>query len=145
MPGRQKSKISDTKSKPSKAKTNAPIKKTSLLPSLYFFISTQVKGLKEERKRLEEDCDTLSALLDENILNLKNLEKQVRNQESTNARLDKTLRQAENDNNKLVSELKQRNDEAKRAENKLKSLKNTTAEMELTYNNLDQQASRNKQ
>jgi hypothetical protein len=53
--------------------------------------------------------------LDENILNLKNLEKQVRNQESTNARLDKTLRQAENDNTKLVSELKQRNDEAKRA------------------------------
>jgi len=40
--------------------------------------------------------------------------------------------------------LKQRNDEAKRAENKLKSLKNTIAEMELTYNNLDQQANKNK-
>ncbi len=83
--------------------------------------------------------------MDELIATLKNLEKQVRNQESNNARLDKTLRQAENDNTKLIAELKQRNDEAKRAENKLKQLKNTTAEMELTYNNLDQQASRNKQ
>lgn len=87
----------------------------------------------------------MSVRLDENVANLKNTEKQVRNQESNNARLDKTLRQAENDNIKLVSELKQKNDEAKRAENKLKTLTDTIKEMNLTYNNYELQASKNKQ
>jgi hypothetical protein len=32
-----------------------------------------VKGLKDERKRLEEECDGLNALLDSNIQKLKNL------------------------------------------------------------------------
>ncbi len=82
----------------------------------------------------------MDSLLDSNIAKLKNLEKQVRNNESTNARLDKTLHQAENDNAKLVSELKQKNDEAKRAENKLNGLKNNIEEMKLSYNNLLQQA-----
>ena len=71
--------------------------------------------MKEERKKLEDQCEDLDSLLDSNIAKLKNLEKQVRNSESTNARLDKTLHQAENDNVKLVAELKQKNDEAKRA------------------------------
>ena len=66
----------------------------------------------------------MDILFDSNIAKLKNLEKQVRNSESTNARLDKTLHQAENDNIKLVAELKQKNDEAKRAEGKLSNLRN---------------------
>ena len=45
----------------------------------------------------------MDSLLDANIGKLKNLEKQVRNSESTNARLDKTLHQAENDNAKLIN------------------------------------------
>lgn len=84
----------------------------------------QIKGLKEERKKLEDECDNLDNLLDANIAKLKNLEKQVRNGESVNARLDKTLHQAENDNAKLISEFKQKNDEAKRAQNRLNGLNN---------------------
>ena len=83
-------------------------------------------------------------LLDSNISRLKNLEKQVRNNESTNARLDKTLRQAENDNVKLVNELKQKNDEAKRAENKLAGLRKNIEEMKLSYNSILNQAEKNK-
>jgi hypothetical protein len=50
--------------------------------------------LKEERKKLEDDCDALSNLLDQNINKLKGLERGARNAESNNARLDKTLLQA---------------------------------------------------
>ena len=78
-------------------------------------IASTIKVLKEERKKLEDKCEDLDTLLDANIAKLKSLEKQVRNSESTNARLDKTLHQAENDNVKLVGELKQKNEEAKRA------------------------------
>jgi predicted RNase H-like nuclease (RuvC/YqgF family) len=74
-----------------------------------------VKGLKEERKRLEEECDGLSALLDSNIQKLKNLERAVRNSESINAKLDKTLHQAEHDHQKLIAELKLKTEDAKRA------------------------------
>lgn len=66
-------------------------------------LSITVKGLKDERKRLEEECDGLSALLDSNIQKLKNLERAVRNSESINAKLDKTLHQAENDHQKLIA------------------------------------------
>lgn len=68
-----------------------------------------MKGLKDERKRLEEECDGLNALLDSNIQKLKNLERMVRNSESINAKLDKTLHQAENDHQKLIAELKFKN------------------------------------
>lgn len=51
----------------------------------------------------------MSALLDDNMAKLKNLEKLVRNNESVNARLDKTLHMAENDNQKLITELKLKN------------------------------------
>jgi predicted RNase H-like nuclease (RuvC/YqgF family) len=66
-------------------------------------LAITVKGLKDERKRLEEECDGLNALLDNNIQKLKNLERLVRNSESTNAKLDKTLHQAENDHQKLIA------------------------------------------
>ena len=82
----------------------------------------------------------MDRLLDANVAKLKNLEKGVRNSESTNARLDKTLHQAENDNVKLVAELKQKNEEAKRAENKLNSLRNAIEEMKITRSNLENQA-----
>lgn len=82
--------------------------------------------------------------MDANIGKLKHVEKQVRNNESNNARLDKTLHQAESDNAKLMTELKQRNEEAKRAENKLKSLKNNIDELQLTFKNVSQQAEKNK-
>ena len=107
-------------------------------------LAVTVKGLKDERKRLEDECDGLSALLDGNISKLKALEKQSRNSESTNARLEKTLVQASNDNEKLVTELKMRNEDAKKAENKMKSLQNHVNELKITYENIAQQAEKNK-
>jgi len=72
-------------------------------------LALNIKALKEERKRIENECDDLSNLLDVNMAKLKNLEKDVRNTESGNTRLEKTLYQAEKDNNKLMGELKDKN------------------------------------
>jgi chromosome segregation ATPase len=104
----------------------------------------QVKGLKDERKRLEEECDGLNALLDNNIQKLKNLERLVRNNESINAKLDKTLHQAENDHQKLIAELKLKNEDAKKAENKLRGINNQINESKITYNNILAQSEKNK-
>jgi septal ring factor EnvC (AmiA/AmiB activator) len=82
--------------------------------------------------------------LDSQIAKLKNIEKDVRNIESANARLEKTLYQAEKDNSKLVAELKEKNDDIKRTETKLKGVNNSTAELGITYKNLDQQVAKTK-
>lgn len=104
----------------------------------------QVRGLKEERKRLEEECDGLSALLDANIHKLKNLERAVRNNESINAKLDKTLHQAEGDHQKLIAELKFKTEDAKKAEFKLRGLANAINENKLTFSHIQAQADKNK-
>ena len=57
-------------------------------------LSYNIKALKKKKKKLEDDCDALSNLLDDNINKLKALERAARNAESNNARLDKTLLQA---------------------------------------------------
>lgn len=103
-----------------------------------------MKGLKEERKRLEEECDNLNSLLDSHIQQLKALERAVRNSESVNAKLDKTLRQAENDHQKLVAELKMKTEDAKKAEAKLRSLNNQINESKITFSNVQAQADKNK-
>jgi chromosome segregation ATPase len=107
-------------------------------------LAITVKGLKDERKRLEEECDGLNALLDSNIRKLKDLERLVRNSESINAKLDKTLHQAENDHQKLIAELKFKNEEAKKAENKLRGISNQINESKITYNNILAQSEKNK-
>ena len=104
----------------------------------------QVKGLKDERKRLEQQNDQLSALLDSNIHKLKNLERLVRNSQSINAKLDKTLHQAENDHQKLIADLKIKNEDAKRSENKLRTLNNQINQNKLTYSNILNQSEKNK-
>lgn len=73
-------------------------------------LAISIKALKDERNKLEEDCDHLSDLLDKNIAVLKGLERDARNAESNNARLDKTLVQAETDNDKLNADLANRTD-----------------------------------
>lgn len=103
-----------------------------------------IKGLKEERKRIEDECEALSGLLDESMGKLKNLEKDVRGTESGNARLEKTLYQAEKDNNKLVSQLKEKNEDLRKAEVKLKTVTNSIAELGITYKNLEQQTAKTK-
>lgn len=103
-----------------------------------------MRGLKEERKRLEEECDGLSALLDANIHKLKNLERAVRNNESINAKLDKTLHQAEGDHQKLIAELKFKTEDAKKAEFKLRGLGNAVNENKLTFTHIQAQADKNK-
>ena len=107
-------------------------------------LAITVRGLKDERKRLEEECDGLNALLDSNVQKLKNLERAVRNSESVNAKLDKTLHQAENDHQKLISELKYKTEDAKKAENKLRHLNNQINEGRINFNNIQGQADKNK-
>lgn len=81
-----------------------------------------IKALKDERNKLEEDCDHLSDLLDKNIAVLKGLERDARNAESNNARLDKTLVQAETDNDKLNADLAARTDNCREADAYLRDL-----------------------
>ena len=66
----------------------------------------QIKQLKEEKAKLEAECERLHALLDANVLALKNTEKEGRVLESNNAKLDNTLAQAEKDNQQLLVQLK---------------------------------------
>lgn len=42
-------------------------------------ISGNIRLLKEERMKLESQCEELDRMLDDNVSRLKNLEKQVRN------------------------------------------------------------------
>lgn len=100
--------------------------------------------MKQERKRIEDQCEDLSNLLDTNIAKLKNLEKDVRGAESGNARLEKTLYQAEKDNNKLVYEMKQKNEDVKKGQQKLKSVNNNITDLGLSYKNLEQQTAKSK-
>lgn len=104
----------------------------------------QVKGLKDERKKLEQECDGLNSLLDMSIQKLKNLERAVRNNESINAKLDKTLHQAEGDHQKLITELKLKTEDAKKAQSRLRSLNNQINENRITFANIQGQADKNK-
>lgn len=105
-------------------------------------LALSIRGFKEERKRLEEQCEELSACLDVEIGKLKNIEKEVRGVESGNARLEKTLYQAEKDNGALASDHKAKEEEVKKAENKLKATSNSIAELAITYRNIEQQSSK---
>ena len=103
-----------------------------------------IKGLKDERKKLEDDCDALSGLLEEGVNKLKNLERAVRNAESTSTRLEKTLSQAENDHAKLQGEYKQKAEELRKAQNKDKESGTTHDDLKSTYSNLVSQLDRNR-
>lgn len=50
-------------------------------------LAVTLKGLKEERKRLEDVCEELSSALDAGVAKLKATEKEVRGVESNNVRL----------------------------------------------------------
>lgn len=98
-----------------------------------------MKGLKEERKRLEDVCEELSAELDAGVGRLKATEKEVRGVESNNVRLEKVLNQAERDNGKLVAEMADKNDEKKRGEQRLRGLTNAIHETGLSLKGTQQQ------
>ena len=60
-------------------------------------MALNLKTLKEERNRAEEEADRLNKVLDESINTLKNLEKESRQLELSNTKLDSILAQAEKD------------------------------------------------
>lgn len=66
----------------------------------------QLKQLKEERTKSENECERLNKLLDESLSTLKQLEKEARQLESTNSKLENVLGQAEKDHQRLLEELK---------------------------------------
>ena len=84
--------------------------KTKAFLSQYFYILIhfQLKQLKEERTKNENECERLNKLLDESINTLKQLEKETRQLESSNTKLDNVLLQAERDHANLVEEMKNR-------------------------------------
>lgn len=101
-----------------------------------------IKGMKEQRKRLEEDCEHESERLDESMGKIKKLEKDVRSVETDNVKLEKTLHQADADRNKLISEHKEVQENQKRADNRLKLINNSIAELQITCKNLEQQTAK---
>ena len=102
-------------------------------------MALNIKALKEERKKIEEECDALSSELDGRVAKLKALEKEVRSSESGNTRLEKTLYQAEKDNTKLENEQRDKNEECKRTEQKMKGVHYSITDLDLSYKNLEQQ------
>ena len=60
-------------------------------------MALNLKSLKEERNRCEEEAERLNKVLDESISTLKNLEKESRQLEVSNNKLDSILAQAEKD------------------------------------------------
>ena len=60
-------------------------------------LSWNLKNLKEERNRNEEECERLNKLLEESVATLKQLEKEARQLEASNNKLDSILSQAEKD------------------------------------------------
>ncbi len=60
-------------------------------------LTVQLKQLKEERNKNENECERLNKLLDESINTLKQLEKDARHLETSNTKLDNILLQAEKD------------------------------------------------
>ena len=89
---------------------NSNKNKTKVFLSQYFYILIhfQLKQLKEERTKNENECERLNKLLDESINTLKQLEKETRQLESSNTKLDNVLLQAERDHANLVEEMKNR-------------------------------------
>ena len=89
---------------------NSNKNKTKVFLSQYFYILIhfQLKQLKEERTKNENECERLNKLLDESIKTLKQLEKETRQLESSNTKLDNVLLQAERDHANLVEEMKNR-------------------------------------
>ena len=65
-------------------------------------MTINLKNLKEERNRNEEECERLNKLLDESIASLKQLEKEARQLEASNSKLDTILGQAEKDHQRLL-------------------------------------------
>ena len=68
----------------------------------------QIKSLKEERYKCEQDYERLKKTLDEQIMSLKGLEKEARHVESNNNKFDNIIHIAERDNEGLVEDLKSR-------------------------------------
>lgn len=69
-------------------------------------IAYSIKQIKEEKLKLELECEKIHSLLDANIANLKTIEKEVRVLESTSSKLDKSVGEAERDNQQLLAQLK---------------------------------------
>ena len=90
---------------------------------------TQIKQLKEEKIKLEAECERLHSLLDSNVQNLKNAEKEARVLENTNNKLDNTLAQAEKDNQKLLEEMKLRETSLQKTQKNLDDLGAKTESM----------------
>lgn len=65
-------------------------------------MALNLKSLKEERNRAEEEADRLNKVLDESISTLKNLEKESRQLEVSNSKLDSILTQAEKDHANVI-------------------------------------------
>jgi chromosome segregation ATPase len=68
-------------------------------------LTVQLKQLKEERNKNENECERLNKLLDESINTLKQLEKDARHLETSNTKLDNILMQAEKDHSDVRFQL----------------------------------------
>lgn len=78
--------------------------------------------MKEERNRLEGECERQRKTLEESIALLKNLERDARSLEATNSKLEKILESAERDHAELVGEMRNREEMMDSAQKKLKNL-----------------------
>jgi hypothetical protein len=78
--------------------------------------------LKEERNRLDGECERQFKTLEESLALLKILERDARTLEATNSKLENILNCAERDHTELVGEMNNREEMMNSAQKKLKNL-----------------------
>ena len=109
-------------------------------------MALNLKSLKDERNRAEEESDRLNKMLDESITTLKNLEKESRQLEVSNSKLDNILAQAEKDHAnvrisiiQLMDEMKQKEREVDSCNNKLSDRNDETEDLTAENNRLEKE------
>lgn len=98
--------------------------------------------MKEEKIKLEAECERLHNTLDANVQALKDAEKEARVLESTNNKLNNTLALAERDNESLLVQMKERESSMMKTQKNLEDLASKTNVMKDKNRQLDNECGR---
>jgi chromosome segregation ATPase len=105
-------------------------------------ILNQIKHLRDEKTKLESECERLTTQLDNNISALKQAEKEARNLEGMNTKLDNTLAQAERDNQRLLQEVKARETSSAKTEAHLEDLNEKSEDLKAKTKQIEAECAR---
>jgi chromosome segregation ATPase len=107
-------------------------------------LTINLKQLKDERTKNENECERLNKLLDDSLSTLKQLEKEARQLESTNCKLENVLTQAEKDHQQLLEELKTREQVVGSTNKKIEQLGEEEGELKEKITKLERECEKSK-